>query len=144
MYWLLERNSFIISYCFINQPLSPYRLMVFQNKVLRGVTNAPQYICGDLHKDLEIDCIDNVIKKCEQSHEQRFHQNVNAEVLQLIQTTIAYPTIRIRRTFKFIKSIQKRNQRKLVRNPLYHKVIDKHTTPCWAKHMQCAQTDTLW
>lgn len=105
LYWLIGRYSCLSTYnklLLYQQVLKPvwtYGIQLwgctcqsnktiiqrFQNKVLRGIVNAPWYIRNDdLHKDLGIENVDNVIKKFAQSHEQRLHQHVNAEVFQLL------------------------------------------------------------
>ena len=54
----------------------------FQNRVLQGIVNAPWYIRNDnLHKDLDVETVDSVIKKYAQSHE-KWH--INVEALQLL------------------------------------------------------------
>jgi hypothetical protein len=57
----------------------------FQNTVLRGIVDAPWYIRNDnLHKDLDVETVDSVIKKYVQSHEQRLQRHINVEALQLL------------------------------------------------------------
>ena len=57
----------------------------FQNRVLRGIVDAPWYIRNDnLHKDLDVETVDSVIKKCAQSHEQRLQRHINVEALQIL------------------------------------------------------------
>jgi hypothetical protein len=47
----------------------------FKNKVLRGIVDAPWYIRNDsLHKDLDVETVNSVIKKYAQSHEQRLQR----------------------------------------------------------------------
>ena len=56
----------------------------FQNRVLLGIVDAPWYIRNDnLHKDLDVETVDNVIKKYAQSHE-RLQRHINVEALQLL------------------------------------------------------------
>ena len=46
----------------------------FQNRVLRCIGDAPWYIRNDnVHKDLDVETVDSVIKKHAQSHEQRLN-----------------------------------------------------------------------
>jgi hypothetical protein len=57
----------------------------FQNKVLRGIVDAPWYIRNDsLHKDPDVETVDSVIKKYAQSHEQRLQRHISVEALQLL------------------------------------------------------------
>ena len=57
----------------------------FQYRVLRGIVDAPWYIRNDnLHKDLDVETVDSVIKNYAQSHEQRLQRHINVEALQLL------------------------------------------------------------
>ena len=57
----------------------------FQNRVLRGIVDAPWYIRNDnLRKDLDVETVDSVIKMYAQSHEQRLQRHINVEALQLL------------------------------------------------------------
>jgi hypothetical protein len=38
----------------------------------------------NLHKDLDMETVDSVIRKYAQSHEQRLHRHINVEALQLL------------------------------------------------------------
>jgi hypothetical protein len=47
--------------------------------------DAPRYIRNDnLHKDLDMETVDSVIRKYAQSHEQQLHRHINVEALQLL------------------------------------------------------------
>jgi hypothetical protein len=47
--------------------------------------DAPWYIRNDnLHKDLDVATVDSAIKQYAQRHEQRLHQQINVEALQLL------------------------------------------------------------
>lgn len=60
----------------------------FQNKVLRGIVNAPWYIRNDdLHRDLNIQVVSEIIKKYAEAHQQRLHHHVNVEAIQLLDHT---------------------------------------------------------
>jgi hypothetical protein len=57
------------------------KIQVFQNKVLRGIVDAPWYYRNDhLHRDLKIQMF-------AERHERRLHNHVNTEVLQLLDNT---------------------------------------------------------
>ena len=59
----------------------------YQNRVLRGIVDAPWYIRNDnLHKDLDVETVDCVIKKYAQSHEQRLQQHIIVGALQLLNS----------------------------------------------------------
>lgn len=108
MYWLLGRNSKMTTYnklLLYQQVLKPiwtYGIQLwgctkqsniniiqrFQNKVLRAIVNAPWYIRNsDLHRDLQVEFVENEISKFARSHEKRLHQHVNTEAIQLLDTT---------------------------------------------------------
>lgn len=63
-------------------------LQTFQNKVLRDIINAPWYIRNsDIHRDLNIDYVKDVIKTFAERHQQRLQQHVNIEAKQLLDNT---------------------------------------------------------
>lgn len=101
MYWLLGRNSElstenkILLYKQIIKPVWTYGIQLwgcskktntqiiqtFQNKVLRGIVNAPWYVRNnDLHRDLQIDTVIEVVKKHAILHNQRLQTHVNSEI----------------------------------------------------------------
>ena len=105
MYWLMVRYSAIsvynklMLYQQVLKPVWTYGIQLwgctsqsnrniiqrFKNRVLRGIVDAPLYIRNDkLHKDLDVETVDIVIKKYAQSHEQRLQRHINVEALQLL------------------------------------------------------------
>lgn len=108
MYWLIGRNSTmslhnkLLIYKQILRPVWTYGIQLwgcakqsnvgiiqrFQNKVLRNIADAPWYIRNsDLHRDLEMETVDQTMKKFAKSHEERLHQHVNVEAIQLLDNT---------------------------------------------------------
>lgn len=106
LYWLIGRNSTLSiqnKILIYNQVLKPrwcYGIQIcgcarqthlnsfqtFQNKVLRNMVNAPWYIRNlDLHRDLEIPSVMEVVRKYAHKHRARLSQHVNAEASQLIE-----------------------------------------------------------
>jgi hypothetical protein len=104
-YWLLGRNSQLSLYnklLIYNQVLKPIWLygiqlwgcskdcnikiiQTFQNKVLRNMVNAPWFVRNsDLHRDLGIPMVKAEIKRLAGKHEDRLHQHINIEALQLL------------------------------------------------------------
>jgi hypothetical protein len=72
-------------------------IQIFQNKVLRGIVDAPWYIRNsDLHRDLNVESVTDVIKKMAQNHERRLHNHPNTEAIQLLSYREA--TRRLNRT----------------------------------------------
>lgn len=101
LYWLLGRNSElsvenkILLYNQILKPVWTYGIQLwgctkksnlqiiqtFQNKVLRGMVNAPWYVRNeDLHRDLRIDSVAEVLKKFAGKHHIRLQNHVNDEM----------------------------------------------------------------
>lgn len=106
LYWLIGRNSVLTTYNKIliyNQILKPvwcYGVQIFgcanevhlnciqtfQNKVIRNIVNAPWYVRNsDLHRDLKIPYVKDVIRKYAVKHRERLFQHVNAEASQLVR-----------------------------------------------------------
>lgn len=108
MYWLLGKHSAlsvhnkILLYKQVLMPVWTYGIQLwgctkksntliiqrFQNKVLRGIVNAPWYIRNDdLHRDLNVDLVANVVNKFAEAHYRRLHNHVNVEAIQLLDNT---------------------------------------------------------
>lgn len=104
LYWLLGRSSElsiqnkILLYKQVLKPVWTYGIQLwgctkksnatpiqtFQNKVLRGIVNAPWYVRNsDLHRDLNIQPVVEVIQKFAIRHNQRLqiHENIEMDVL---------------------------------------------------------------
>nr|AMS38375.1 hypothetical protein [Bactrocera tryoni] len=68
-------------------PLYIEAVQRFQNKVLRKIVNAPWYIRNsDLHRDLHIKMVREVIRETASKHATRLQNHVNAEARQLGET----------------------------------------------------------
>lgn len=101
LYWLLGRTSElstenkIMIYKQVLKPVWTYgvqlwgctkvsntkRIQTFQNKVIRGIVNAPWYIRNkDLHRDLQINLVADEIRKYASNHYQRLQIHENAEM----------------------------------------------------------------
>lgn len=108
LYWLLGRNSElsvenkILVYKQILKPIWTYGIQLwgctkksnttiiqnFQNKVLRGIVNAPWYVRNsDLHRDLHIHYVADEIKKYAVKHNQRLLIHENTEMKTALQVT---------------------------------------------------------
>lgn len=105
MYWLLGRNSELsiknklLLYRQILKPVWTYGIQLwgctkktnvkiiqtFQNKALRCIVNAPWYIRNDdLHRDLKMDSISEVITNHAVKHDQRLRQHENTEIRRML------------------------------------------------------------
>ena len=59
-----------------------------QNKILRGIVDATWYVRNDNpYRDLNVETVNEVMRKQARNHEQRLQQHPNPEVSQLLDTT---------------------------------------------------------
>jgi hypothetical protein len=57
----------------------------YQNKVLKCIVNAPWYVRNsDLHRDLGIETVTDIIAKFARSHEKRLQDHINTEESRLL------------------------------------------------------------
>ena len=117
LYWLIDRDSPLDLYCkrlLYNQIIKPIwtygiqlwdcakkchrdKIQARQNVILRTLVNACQYSCNDdIHKDLNVKTVNEVIKDLAAKHERRLHRHPNDEALQLLITQ--YDVRRLQRT----------------------------------------------
>jgi hypothetical protein len=120
LYWLMGRNSKVSVYNKIllyNQVLKPIwaygiqlwgcaaqshinKIQRFQNKVLRNAVNAPWYIRNiDLHKDLKVPMVHEVISHHATKHQRKLLVHTNEEATQLLN--ISNQTKRLKRKTPF-------------------------------------------
>lgn len=123
MYWLIGRKSMlsvhnkVLLYKQVLMPIWTYGIQLwgctnqnnmqiiqrFQNKVLRGIVNAPWYIRNeDLHRDLKVDFVSTVIKKFAEAHEHRLHHHVNVEAIQLLDNTNIVRRLKRKKPFELV------------------------------------------
>jgi hypothetical protein len=109
MYWLLGRNSElsvhnkITLYTHVILPVWSYGIQVwgcasdsniqviqrYQNKALKCIVNAPWYIRNsDLHRDLGIETVTDIIAKFVKPHEKRLQDHINIERSRLLNVNI--------------------------------------------------------
>lgn len=105
MYWLIGRSSELsiqnkmLLYKQVLKPAWTYGIQLwgctkksnatpiqtFQNKVIRGIVNAPWYVRNsDLHRDLNLPPVVDVIQKCAVRHNQRLQMHENDEMEALL------------------------------------------------------------
>jgi uncharacterized protein YeeX (DUF496 family) len=105
MYWLLGHNSElsihnkIISYEQVICTVWSYGIQLwgcasdsniqliqcYQNKVLKCIINAPRYVQNsDLHRDLRIETVTDIVAKFANSHEKRLQDHINIEASRLL------------------------------------------------------------
>lgn len=117
MLWLLGRNSELstcnklLLYKQILKPIWTYGIQLwgctketnrsilqrFQNKVLRGIVNAPWYVKNStLHRDLKVESVEEEIQRHAGKHHQRLQVHTNSEIQRMIDGPP--PTRRLKRT----------------------------------------------
>jgi hypothetical protein len=105
MYWLLGHNSELsihnklTLYKQVIHPVWSYDIQLwgcaiyyniqmiqcFQNKILKCIVNAPLYVQNsDLHRDLGIKTVTDIIAKFAKSHEKRLQDHINIEASRLL------------------------------------------------------------
>lgn len=105
IYWLIGRNSELSTYNKLQiyrqvlKPVWTYGIQLwgctkktnvkiiqkFQNKVLRCIVNAPWYTRNDdLHRDLNMELVNEEIKKHATKHDLRLQQHENVEIQHMI------------------------------------------------------------
>lgn len=108
MYWLVGYNSKLNLYCkrliyrSIFTPIWTYGsalwgcakksnidiIQTSQNKFLRMITNAYRYVTNEeIHKDLEIKRVADVVRENALRHEKKLHKHTNVEAILLLDTT---------------------------------------------------------
>ena len=123
MYWLLGRRSALslrnklVLYTQILKPVWTYGIQLwgcttqstieviqrFQNQVLRGMVNAPWYIRNaDLHRDLNVELVTAAIRRFARKHEERLHQHVNVEAIQLLDNSALVRRLKRTKPFELV------------------------------------------
>jgi hypothetical protein len=75
----------------------------FQNKVLRDIVNAPWYVRNvDLHRDLNMEMVTTAIQRFAQNHEERLHQHVNVEAIQLLNNSALVRRLKRTKPFELV------------------------------------------
>ena len=83
----------------------------FQKRVLRGIVGAAWYIRNEsLHKDLDVETVDSVIKKYAESHEQRLQRHINVEALRLLNSDGLVRRLKRTKPFQSVQYILLQNR----------------------------------
>lgn len=106
MHWMIGRSSQVtvqnklLLYKQILRPVWTYGIQLwgctkksnmniiqtFQNKVLRGIVDAPWYIRNDnLHRDLGVELVSDVVTRTSVSHERKMKFHTNKGILKLVK-----------------------------------------------------------
>jgi thiazole synthase ThiGH ThiG subunit len=71
--------------------------------VLRDVVNAPWYIKNtDLHRDLNMEMVTAAIRRFDRKHEERLHQHVNVEAIQLLDNSALMRRLKRTKPFQLV------------------------------------------
>lgn len=121
MYWLLGRKSKlsisnkILLYKTILRPIWSYGcqlwgctaesnlrpIQTFQNKILRQITGAPMYTRNsDIHRDLQIDTVKQVIMSMARKHELALEMHPNSIIDDLLENETMTRRLKRRKTFE--------------------------------------------
>jgi hypothetical protein len=86
---------------------SDYNIQViqrFQNKVLKYIVQAPWYIHnGDLHRDLRIETVTDIITRLASSHKKRLQNHINSEVSTLLDVQNIPRRLKQKKPFELVK-----------------------------------------
>jgi uncharacterized protein YeeX (DUF496 family) len=123
MYWLLGRNfelsvhNKLTLYKQVIRPdwsygiqlcgcASSYNIQVvqrYQNKVLKCIVNASLYVRNsDLHRDLGIETVTDIIVKFAKSHEKRLQDHINIEASRLLNVNNITRRLKRKKSFELV------------------------------------------
>jgi uncharacterized protein YeeX (DUF496 family) len=125
MYWLLGRNSELsvhnklTLYVQVIRPVWSYGIQLWgcdsesniqviqcyqnQNKVLKCIVNAPWYVRNsDLHRDLGIETVTDIIAKFAMSHEKRLQDHINIETSRLLDVNSITRRLKQKKPFELV------------------------------------------
>jgi uncharacterized protein YeeX (DUF496 family) len=75
----------------------------YENKVLNCIVNAPWYVPNsDLHRDLEIETVTDIIAKFANSHEDRLQDHINIEVSRLLNMNNTTKRLKWKKPFELV------------------------------------------
>jgi hypothetical protein len=124
MYWLLGHNyelsihNKIILYTQVIHPFWSYGIQLlgcasesniemiqrYQNKVLKCIVNAPWYVQNnDLHRDLGIETVTDIITKLANSHKERLHNHINIEASGLLNVNNITRRLKRKKLFELVR-----------------------------------------
>jgi hypothetical protein len=124
MYWLLGHNSELsicnklILYKQVPRPVWSYGIQLrgcasysniqviqrYQNKVLKCIVQAPWYIRNsDLHRDLVIETVTDIITRLASSRKKRLQNHINSEVSRLLNVQNIPRRLKRKKPFELVK-----------------------------------------
>jgi uncharacterized protein YeeX (DUF496 family) len=123
MYWFLGRNSELsvhnklTLYKQVIRPVWSYGIQLwgcasefniqviqrYQNKVLKCIVNAPRYVGNsDLHHDLGIETVTDIIAKFAKSREKRLQDHINIEASKLLKVNKTTRRLKRKKPFELV------------------------------------------
>jgi uncharacterized protein YeeX (DUF496 family) len=124
MYWLLGRNSELsihnklTLYKQVIRPVWTYGIQLwgcasdsniqviqrYQNKVLKCIVNVPWYVRNsDLHRDLGIEAVTDIIAKFAKSHEERLQDHINVAATKLLNVNNITRRLKRMKPFELVR-----------------------------------------
>uniref|UniRef100_A0A1B6DFT6 Reverse transcriptase domain-containing protein n=1 Tax=Clastoptera arizonana TaxID=38151 RepID=A0A1B6DFT6_9HEMI len=81
------------------------KIQRFQNKVLRSIVNAPKYVrVTDLHRDLGVEMVTDMVPKHANSHKGRLEQHINEEASRLLMSRFTFRRLKRSKPFELSTS----------------------------------------
>jgi hypothetical protein len=76
----------------------------YQNKVLKCIVNAPWYVRNsDLHRDLGIETVTDIIAKFAKSHEKGLQDHINIEASRLLNVNNITRRLKRKKPFELVR-----------------------------------------
>jgi hypothetical protein len=83
----------------------------FRIEYFVGIVGAAWYIRNEsLHKDMDVETVDSVIKKYAESHEQRLQRHINVEALRLLNSDGLVRRLKRTKPFQSVQYILLQNR----------------------------------
>jgi uncharacterized protein YeeX (DUF496 family) len=78
-------------------------IQCYQNKVQKCIVNAPWYVRNsDLHRDLGIQTVTDIIAKFANSHEKRLQDHINIEASRVLNVNIITRRLKRKKPFELV------------------------------------------
>jgi hypothetical protein len=75
----------------------------YQNKVLKCIVNAPRYVRNsDLHRDLGIETVTDIIAKFAKAHEKKLQDHINIEPSRLLNVNNITRRLKRKKPFELV------------------------------------------
>jgi uncharacterized protein YeeX (DUF496 family) len=79
----------------------------YENKVLKCIINAPWYVRNsDLHRDLGIETVTDIIAKFASCHEKRLQDHINVEASRLLDVNNITRRLKRKNPFELVRRLK--------------------------------------